>query len=440
MKEEEEETSEDATVTSTANDGTVKPGAPPCPSMPQEKADKPLSQSEEEEAGHGEDAAGEAAGSPVHLDEEKDKSPGPEVLPLMSPSRTSPSASSPEKPAPASSPQSVPAEDEDSRSTPLSSPRLKGRRAILREAGSETPPRIPLCTAASLSHMASPPRLLKRQDEPMVVLHCIPTQRLHPEAVTADSDTDSASEEEEEAAAEEAGSEERSCSALKRKAAEQRSVEKKLRPSRSQDEATSPKTPPALSKVTAGPLPKAPPRGEGLTAEEWPHPAEETPRESLEERLTSTASKEPEPQDRTPPPAVEGPAPTEEPEPQIGPEALVCHEVDLDDLDDKEKPSPSPEHLLLMMRGQQQAPPLLPNLSSSHLPQPPVRPFLPAAALSPAPCPEELHTASEEAGAVRAEQEGDSSASSTSLQEGKDRGKTDGLLQAPHCDWLAANM
>lgn len=277
----------------------------------------------------------------------------------------------------------------------------------------------------------------------MVVLHCIPTQRLHPEAVTADSDTDSASEEEEAAAAaaEEAGSEERSCSALKRKAAEQRSVEKKLRPSRSQDEATSPKTPPALSKVTAGPLPKAPPRGEGLMrAEEWPHPAEETPRELLEERLTSPASKEPEPQDRTPPPAVEGPAPTEELEPQIGPEALVCHEVDLDDLDDKEKPSPSPEHLLLMMREQQQAPPLLPNLSSSHLPQPPVRPFLPAAALSPAPCSEELHTASEEAGAVRAEQEGDSSASSTSLQEGKDRGKTVGPLQAPHCDWLVANM
>lgn len=272
----------------------------------------------------------------------------------------------------------------------------------------------------------------------MVVLHCIPTQRLHPEAVTADSDTDSATEEEEE----ETGSEERSSSVLKRKAAEQRTVEKKLRPNRSQDEATSPKTPPALSKMATGASPIALPRGEserrseGLKAEEWPYPAEETPREVLEEHLTSTASKEPEVHDGTSPPAVEAPASAEELEPQIGPEALVCHEVDLDDLDDKEKPSPSPEHLLLVMREQQQASPLLPNLlPSPHLPQPQVRPFLPA------PCSEELHPASEERGAVRGEQEGDSSASSsTSLQESKDRGKTLGQLQAPRCDWLVANM
>lgn len=447
VKEEEEEMSNVSTATLTANDNAVDmatagqlptAAAPPCPSMPQEKADKLLSQSEKEEAEQGEEPVGEAAVSSVHLDEEKKTcpvqervtkmSPGQEVLLLMSPSRT---------PPPPSSPQPAPAEEEDSRSTPLSSPRVKGRRANLRESGSETPPRIPLCTAAtSPSHMASPPRsVLKRQDEPMVVLHCLPTQRLHPEAVTADSDTDSATEEEE------AGSEERSSSALKRKAAEQRAAEKKLRPDRRQEEATPPKTLLAPSKMATGASPKALPspllRGESerrseevMKAEEWPRPAEETPREVLEERLTGAAMKEPDVHDGTPPPAAEapGPAPAEELEPQIGPEALVCHEVDLDDLDEKEKPSP--EHLLLMMREQQQVPPPLPNLlPSSHLPQLQVRPFLPAAAPSSAPCPEELHparsAADEERGAVRGEQEGDSSASSsTSLQESRDRGKT----------------
>lgn len=449
-EEEEEETCNITTVTLTANDNAVDmatagqlptAAALPCPSMPQEKADKVLSQSEKEEADQGEEPAGEAAVSSVHLDEEKKTcpvqervtkmSPGQEVLLLMSPSRT---------PPPPSSPQPAPAEEEESRSTPLSSPRVKGRRANLRESGSETPPGIPLCTAAtSPSQMASPPcSVLKRQDEPMVVLHCLPTQRLHPEAVTADSDTDSATEEEEE---EEAGSEERSSSVLKRKAAEQRAAEKKLRPDRRQEEATPPKTQLALSKMATGASPKALPslllrgeserRSEGvMKAEEWPRPAEETPREVLEECLTGAAMKEPEVHDGMPPPAAEAPGPAlaEELEPQIGPEALVCHEVDLDDLDDKEKPSP--EHLLLMMREQQQVPPPLPNLlPSSHLPQLQVRPFLPAAAPSSAPCTEELHPArsatDEERGAVRGEQEGDSSASSsTSLQESRDRGKT----------------
>ncbi|CAK6983585.1 AT-rich interactive domain-containing protein 4A isoform X2 [Scomber scombrus] len=77
----------------------------------------------------------------------------------------------------------------------------------------------------------------------------------------------------------------------------------------------------------------------------------------------------------------------------MDPEALVCHEVDLDDLDEKEKPTAAAavaaEHLLLMMRDQP-APHLL--LASPHaplLPQPQVRPFLPAAP----PCPEELRPA-----------------------------------------------
>ncbi|XP_070787236.1 AT-rich interactive domain-containing protein 4A-like [Enoplosus armatus] len=495
QEEVKEETSEDTSVTM-ATDNTVAMAtagqlpaatAPPCPSMPLEKADKLLSQSERKEAEQGEEPAVEAAMLPAHLNkenktsavqervmkmasvQEKNKmSPGQEVLTKTSPRRTSPPPDkinkiSPEKQSQVSSPQPAPAEEDDSRSTPLSSPRVKGRRANLRETGCETPPRISLCApspapAASPSHMgalSSPPRsILKRQDEPMVVLHCLPTQRLPPESPTVDSDTDSATEEEEE----EVGlPEERSSSTLKRKAAEQRAADKKLRPDRRQEEAASPKTPPALPKMAAGASPKTLPsplhrgeserRSEGvMKAEEWPCPVEQTPREVSEERLTGGATKELEVHAGTSPSTVEalGPAPPdEELEPQIGPEALVCHEVDLDDPDEKEKPSPAPEHLLLMMREPQHAPPPLPNLlhtslHSPHLPQPQVRPFLPAATPSSAPCPEELHPArsatEEETGALRGEQEGDSSpgfdcsaSSSTtsllSLQETKDRGQ-----------------
>ncbi|XP_073340424.1 LOW QUALITY PROTEIN: AT-rich interactive domain-containing protein 4A [Pagrus major] len=572
----EEEAIEAADVTKTPNDNAVDTttasqlptaSAPPCPSMPQEKADKVLSQSEKKEAEQGEEPAGEAAMLPVQLEKENKMSPervtktstGQEVLRRTSPSRTSPQPDktnkmspaatadkhkmspgatadkhkmspaaaadknkmsptaaatdkhkmsptaaaatadkhkmsptaaaadkhkmsptaaaadkhkmsptaaaadkhkmSPEKPV--SSPQPAPT-DED-RSTPLTSPRVKGRRSILREAGSETPPRILLCSpapASSPSHMAtlsSPPRgVLKRQDEPMVVLHCLPSQRIPPDS-PADSDTDSATEEEEDEEEEEAGlPEERSSSALKRKAAEQRAADKKLRPDR-KEEAAALKTPPAPPKMAAEVSPvcraESERRREGvMKAEEWPRPAEETRGEVSEERLTGVASKEPEVHAGTTPITVEapGPAPPEEAEPQIGPEALVCHEVDLDDPDDKEKPSPStsPEHLLLMMREQQPAPPPLPNLlhaslPSPHLPQPQVRPFLPTAAPSSAPCPEELHparsAAEEERGAARGEQEGDSSpgfdgsaSSSTStststsllsLQDNKDRGQ-----------------
>uniref|UniRef100_UPI0037E8125E AT-rich interactive domain-containing protein 4A n=1 Tax=Semicossyphus pulcher TaxID=241346 RepID=UPI0037E8125E len=507
-QEEEQEMSEDTNFTTTTDsENTVTSittghppaaTAPPCPSMLQEKADKLLSLSEKKEAERGEEPVVEVVMLPIHLEEktsplqegvltlsvqDRNKmSPGQEVLAKTSPSRasplpdrsnkTSPPAAdkhklSPEKQPQASSPQSTPAEEDDSsRSTPLSSPRVKGRRANLRETGSETPPRIPLCTpssapASSPSHMAvmssSPRGVLKRQDEPMVVLHCLPTQRLPPESPTADSDTDSASEEEEEGGG---LPEERSSSALKRKATEQRVTEKKLRPDRRQEEVASPKTPPAQSKMAAGASPKTLPsplrrgeserRSEGtLKAEQWPRPAEEISREVSVERLTGGATKEPEVHVETPAPAVEalGPSPSEELEPQIGPEALVCHEVDLDDIDEKEKPSPPPEHLLLMMREPQQAPSPLPSLlhtslpssHSPHLPQPQVRPFLSAAPGS-APCPEELHparsAAEEERAGGRREQEGDSSpgfdgsasSSSTatsllSLQDAKDRGQ-----------------
>nr|XP_020509393.1 AT-rich interactive domain-containing protein 4A [Labrus bergylta]XP_020509395.1 AT-rich interactive domain-containing protein 4A [Labrus bergylta] len=496
QKEEEEETCENIMPT-VDNENTLATGTagqlpaasePQSPSMPQ---DKFLSQSMKKEADEGEEPSVEAAKLPVHSEKEagtsplqegvtrtlsvhesSKMSPGQEVViktsprrasPLpdrtnkMSPSTTDKHKSSPEKTPPVSSPLSAPAEEEDNRSTPLSSPRLKGRRSNIRETGSETPPRTPLCSLSPAQHVSpsnmaavsSPPRgVLKRQDEPMVVLHCLPTQRLPPESPPADSDTDSASEEEE------AGLLEERSSALKRKAADQRTAEKKLRPERRQEEAASPKTPPAASKMAPSTSPEtlsSPLRREEserrstVKTEEWPRLAEETLKEVSGERLTGGITKESEVHAGMPAPAVEahGPAPSEEAEPQIGPEALVCHEVDLDDPDEKEKPSTPPEHLLLMMREPQQVPPTLPPLlntslpssQSPHLPQPQVRPFLPATA--PSSSPEERHparsAAEEERGGGRREQEGDSSpgfdgsaSSSTSLlslQDAKDRGQ-----------------
>ncbi|KAG7238077.1 hypothetical protein INR49_031431 [Caranx melampygus] len=450
---------DDAVATATTGQPPAAAAELPCPSMPQERADKVLSQSEKEEAEQGEEPAEEAALAIVHLDTENKTSPGEEVLAKMSPGRKSPPPAATDKLKMSPEQQEVssppPDAEEENRSTPLSSPRVKGRRANVREAGSETPPRIPLCSPSPInspSHSAalsSPPRgVLKRQDEPMVVLCCLPSQQLPPEVPPADSDTDSATEEEEEVeeaeVEEEAGLPEERSSVLKRKAAEQRAGDKKLCPDRRQEEVTSPKNPTPAPKMVAGVLPKPLPlpvrlerRSEGKT-EEWPRPVEETQREVSEERLAGRATKEQEIGVRTPPvtPEAPGPAPTEELEPQIGPEALVCHEVDLDDPDDKDKPVSSSEHLLLMMREQQQAPPPLPNLlhtslPSPHtalLPQPQVRPYLPATA----PCPEEIHPprsiAEEERGAARVGQDGDSSPGSAStslllLQENKDRGQ-----------------
>lgn len=431
-REEEVKKEEEITEVTAAANNVTTADASPCPSMPQENADKLLSKSEKEEEEKVEGLAEDTAVSPVHQDEEKKvcliqervakMSPGQEVLLLTPPSRMQPTAASP---------QPTPTEEEESRSTPLSSPRVKGRKANLREP--ETPPRILLSsTITSPSHMPSPPGgMPKRQDEPMVVLHCLPTPRPVPDPVTADSDTDSATEEEglEE---EEAGSQERSNSALKRKAAEQRAAEKKLRPDRRQEETTPPKLPPALPKLAAGAPPSSVLRAESERRSEGVKKPEESPRsptkettKEVSEELTGSTPEEPEVHDGAPALVVVAPepAPTEELEPQIGPEALVCHEVDLDDLDDKEKPSPSPEHLLLMMREQQQVPPPLANLlPSPHLPQPQVRPFLPT---TPS---EEVHpsrsAADEERGSARGEQEGDSStSSSTSLLESRDRGR-----------------
>ncbi|XP_047467690.1 AT-rich interactive domain-containing protein 4A [Mugil cephalus] len=508
-----EETSEVADVPSTANDNNNNAAAistnaqapatatrTPSPSMPQEKADTAPDQSEKKEKEQGEESAQENAVMPTLLDteskpspvtktttvQEKNKSsPGQEVDTSQaetSPSRTPPSSDSisktPEQQQQQQQQQQVSSSspavtEEEDRSSALSSPRVKGRRSIAKETGSETPPRIPFCIpspapATSPSQTAvlpSPPRsVLKRGDEPMVVLHCL--QRLPQESPTADSDTDSATEEEEGEEEEEGAG---SSVALKRKAAEQRSAEKKLRPNRRQEEeeqqeeeVASPKTAATTPKMAASASPKTLPsplrserRSEGVTKpEERPPPAEEAQKEATVERLTGGAMKESEEvRAGTPPvsPAAASASPAEEMEPQMGPEALVCHEVDLDDPDEKEKPSPSPsaEHILLMMREQTLPPRLLhsalPSAPSPHLPQAQVRPFFSTSTPSSTPCPGELHpdkgapakeavVEEEERGAARGEQERDSSpgfdgsaSSSTtsvlSLQENKDRGQ-----------------
>uniref|UniRef100_A0A673J613 AT-rich interactive domain-containing protein 4A-like n=1 Tax=Sinocyclocheilus rhinocerous TaxID=307959 RepID=A0A673J613_9TELE len=125
----------------------------------------------------------------------------------------------------------------------------------------------------------------------------------------------------------------------------------------------------------------------------------------------------------------------EEMMPQIGPEALVCHEVDLDDPEEKDRPSG--EELLLMMK-EEKTQPLEP---SDQLPVGPPRLFSPSSA----PSPDESHSTKSESDttievdSVAESQEGlgenesthsfDASASSSnssiSLQDrdGKDRGQ-----------------
>ncbi|KAK2826835.1 hypothetical protein Q5P01_021049 [Channa striata] len=483
----EEETNEIGNVTAPDSDNAIvtvttdQPAAvSPCPSMPLEK-DVSQPEKELEEPEEGEEAVKE--GTVLETVSENETTPEQKMTPAQSALRTSPDRtspppdklhkSSPEKQQQVPSP--LPAAEEEDQSIPLSSPRAKTRKANHRETTSETPPpKTPLCTPTSTptptptaapspsqtAALSSPSQsVLKRQEEPMVVLHCLPAQHLQLEPPTVDSDTDSATEEEEEeevaAAAEVRGlPEDRSSVALKRKVAEDRGTEKKFCPDRRQEEAASPKAPATTLKKAAGVLPKTLPsplhterRSEGtVKTEECPLPAEETLMEASLERLIGGATKKPELHAGTPPPTSEAPdpSPAEELEPQIDPEALVCHEVDLDDLDEKEKPASSSEHLLLVMRERQQTPPplphhlhaSLPSLHTQHISQSPVRPCLPTAAQSSSHCPEELHTArssGEEGGEARGEPETDSSpgrdgsaTSSTSLlslQENKDKGQ-----------------
>ncbi|XP_061898469.1 AT-rich interactive domain-containing protein 4A isoform X2 [Entelurus aequoreus] len=280
------------------------PSTPPCPSVPQEDAMKVVSKTEE-----GEEPVEEV------VPQDEDLSVAQEVVPKTPPTAQEvPAHSSPQpEMAPEVSP-SPPAEVEveDVKGAPLSPPTSKGHRATC-----EAPPTTPFCPAPV------PPRgVLKRPDEPMVVLHCLPLQHLPPEPPAATSDTDSASEEEEE---EEEVEEEEEESGTK------------VHPDRKQEEVS-----PASPKSSATP-PKMSP---GSPARPLPSPLRRT--EAEEEGPAGTPPQSPK---------ALGPGPGEEP--QMGPDALVCHEVDLDDPDDKDKPGPPLE------------PPQHPFLPAGHRPETP---------------------------------------------------------------------
>ncbi|XP_053700435.1 AT-rich interactive domain-containing protein 4A isoform X2 [Synchiropus splendidus] len=418
---EEEQVVDD--VKADAGDVTVAPPtllveSAPLPSVPQETADEAPLKTEKKEAEQVVLPV-ETDMSPPRMDEKK--SPAQERLPKMPLAEeemvaekevhtTSPGQVSP-PPPPKHTPASVPdvAEPE---STALTSPRAKGRRSKGNETGAEAPPCAPLegacasspspstntCPSPSKNSSSSPskssspshtvlspaPRnILKRSEEPMVVLHCLSSQRLlpSPAAPANASDTDSATEEE----GEEMPPEEKGGALLKRKAAEHKAADKKPRPEQP-EELLSP-VPPATDASL-----------EDMKEEEMPR--------HLPAQAPSSAA-----------------APGEEP--QMDPEALVCHEVDLDDLDEKEK-SVSSEHLLLMMGEQQQQqqppPPPLPAAPAAH---PEVRPLVPALP----PCPVDLHHTRSSAEPEH-DADGDSSpgfdgstASSTSQHEQKDRGQ-----------------
>lgn len=447
----EKKTMEESDVIVSIATSPLLPSAADCPSMLQENSEEVLSQSEKQQ--------GEEPGvmsshldrvSPMSTPDRTKMSPGQEVLLQTSPSRMLPQQLA------SLSPRIM---EDHAHSPVLSSPKVKGRRAILKETSSEAPPTLPLCsTSPTHNSPPSPPRavvlpsrsVLKRQEEPMVVLHCLPTQHLPPKSPSANSDTDSATEEEELALQERSTTtqeqeeekltlQERSNSATKRKAAEEellpqerssssprkKGSEKKLCPEKRQEEA------PSLSKPPRSPLCPNKRSDEGLNAEEEaPSLEKEVQTKFAEELLVDGTIKEAEVHAGNPPPAAEDPTPLEEVEPQMGPDSLVCHEVDLDDPDEKEKPISSAEHLLLMVREEQQALPTLPLVVHSslppHLPKAQVRPFLIAA--NPVPCSEDLPlvTGGGQGGDSSPGFEGSTSSSSTcllSLQDNKDRGR-----------------
>lgn len=374
------------------------------PDGSQETADAILHQLEKEEPA--EEPPREA--SLIHQDEGPVVPAGQEVVP------TSSSVGSPPLP---------PLLEENERSF---------HRVKARKGGRESPPRITSCatptttTASSTTsseYTDSPPHSsLKRPDEPLVVLHCLPSQHLPPDEATADSDTDSATEEE----APEEGSED-SSSTLNLKTTESPpSAEKRLCPERRQEGSPPSKAPLTPAKAVIGTPPKPisslllrdlePSSEDLMKAEESLHLPEEPQGQDVAPGLLV---KEPQVNDlpTAEPPAIEL-------EPQIGPEALVCYEVDLDDPEDKEKPPSTPEHLLLMM--EEQAPLPLPTL----LPQHQVRSFPAATAPCSSPCLKELHPqgkAPEERPSVTEERERDSGTSlSSSVHDS--RGETPNSL------------
>uniref|UniRef100_A0A8C1WBL4 AT rich interactive domain 4A (RBP1-like) n=1 Tax=Cyprinus carpio TaxID=7962 RepID=A0A8C1WBL4_CYPCA len=268
--------------------------------------------------------------------------------------------------------------------------------------------------------------LPKSQETP----HSSPVERIKL-VETAGSDTDSATED--------IGPPER-CTAVKRKVTEQRTPEKKIRLDRKEE--------PKMPSPVKTPLLEKKPEPEKKTEvvqkpEEHPSPTLSSPSKDIEMKSEMPAlTREVHLMVEPPCPQVEDPTTTsnEELMPQIGPEALVCHEVDLDDPEEKDRPSG--EELLMMMKEEKTQPLETSNQLPHVLPAVgPPRLFSPSSA----PSPDESHSTKSESDAtievdsVAESQEGlgenesthsfDASASSSnssiSLQDrdGKDRGQ-----------------
>lgn len=240
-------------------------------------------------------------------------------IPCLEPAdpRQDPRPTEPERPEAAAGAPSEP-EREGERS-----PRAKGRRSRPKDPGPDPSPaeEETLCPLA--------PKKLEEYPEPP---RCLP-----PPPRPSDSDTDSATEE--------ICREDRK--PPKRKAPEQRTPEKKVR-------------------GPEEPGPASPEKRPEPTLEEELQPLPETPVCTPEVQAKVEAGLGAEPRGDGQGLAGEDAvsSPEEELLAQMGPEALVCHEVDLDDLDEKDKPSG--EELLVMMRGEEKLRPTPPSHLHHH--------------------------------------------------------------------------
>ncbi|KAJ8353553.1 hypothetical protein SKAU_G00211200 [Synaphobranchus kaupii] len=210
------------------------------------------------------------------------------------------------------------------------SPRPKGRRSRLKDPEADPP-----STANHTESEAPCPPTPKKPEESPETPHCIP-----PPPRPNDSDTDSATEE--------ICREDRK--PPKRKAVEQRSPEKKVRGPERREE----------------PGPASPDKRPELTPKEDVEPRAEMPIRALEVQgkveVGLGAELQGEGEETQGEEAVS--SAEEELLSQMGPEALVCHEVDLDDLDEKDKCSG--EELLVMMRGEEKLRPTPPSHLHHH--------------------------------------------------------------------------
>ncbi|TRY98458.1 hypothetical protein DNTS_017513 [Danionella cerebrum] len=310
----------------------------------------------------------------------------------------------------------------------VGSPKPKGKQPRLMEPDSETPTQTP--PAANHTEtvvLSTPPKPVQKSQE---APHSSPIEKLK-SLDTTGSDTDSATED--------------ICplernSAVKRKISEHRTPEKKMCLDPTEEPETHSPIKTALLENKTEPEKRIEmaqiPEDQSTLALLSPSKDQETKSEmpaltrEVHHRLESPSS---EPDDLT----VEA---NEEMMPQIGPEALVCHEVDLDDPEEKDKPSS--EELQIVVKEEK----VQPLEHSNHLPHV-LAVVVPPRLVSPssAPSPDESQSTKSESDAtievdsVAESQEGlgenesthsfDASASSSnssiSLQDrdGKDRGQ-----------------